>query len=426
MQSTFNDTVISQVWGRLNNAIIVRGEGSYIFDDQGNRFLDFTSGIGVTATGHCHPQVVAAVQSQASQLLFGQMNCMLPEISLRYAQALDAATPASIESFFFSNSGAEAVEGAIKLAKAATGRSNVIAFEGGFHGRTSMAMALTTSKKTYRAGYQPLPSGVFISPFPNAFYYGWESDQAVAFCLKQLRRLLQTQTPPEETAAMIIEPVLGEGGFVPAPASFLAGLRNICDETGILLIVDEIQSGFGRTGKMWAHEHSGILPDILIMAKGIASGLPMSAIGSSQELMSRWPKGSHGGTYGGGSAVAMAAALATLKVLEEEQLIPNAARMGNYLRERLDSILSSLAISFDLRGAGLMMGVEFDNNGTPDSHRASHIQKQCLQAGLMLLICGTGGNVIRWIPPLNVSQDELDSALQIFESAAKSSVLAND
>ncbi|MCP4081030.1 MAG: aminotransferase class III-fold pyridoxal phosphate-dependent enzyme, partial [Planctomycetaceae bacterium] len=162
MQSTFNDTVISQVWGRLNNAIIVRGEGSYIFDDQGNRFLDFTSGIGVTATGHCHPQVVAAVQSQASQLLFGQMNCMLPEISLRYAQALDAATPASIESFFFSNSGAEAVEGAIKLAKAATGRSNVIAFEGGFHGRTSMAMALTTSKKTYRAGYQPLPSGVFI------------------------------------------------------------------------------------------------------------------------------------------------------------------------------------------------------------------------------------------------------------------------
>ena len=426
MNSVFNEMALSQVWGRLNNAIIVRGQGSYVFDDQGNRYLDFTSGIGVTATGHCHPQIVAAIQSQASQLLFGQMNCMLPEITMRYARALEAATPDSIEAFFFSNSGAEAVEGAVKLAKAATGRTNLIAFEGGFHGRTSMTMALTSSKKTYRAGYQPLPSGVFISPFPNAFYYGWESDQAVAFCLKQLHRLLQTQTPPKETAAMIIEPVLGEGGFVPAPPSFLAGLRTICDETGILLIVDEIQSGFGRTGKMWAHEHSGILPDILTMAKGIAAGLPMSAIGSSKELMSRWPKGSHGGTYGGGSAIAMSAAIATLNVIDEEQLISNAARMGDYLRERLETILSSLAFSSDLRGAGLMIGVEFDRDGTPDSQRASQIQKQCLESGLMLLICGTGGNVIRWIPPLNVSQDELDSALQIFQLAAKSSLSGND
>jgi len=420
MQNSVSEVALSKVWGCLNKAIIVRGQGSYLFDEQDNRYLDFTSGIGVNSTGHCHPKVVAAVQAQASQLLFGQLNCVRPKITEQYAQALQAITPKSIETFFFSNSGAEAVEGAVKLAKVATGRTNMIAFDGGFHGRTAMTMALTASKNIYRAGYQPLPSGVFTSPFPNAFRYGWESDQAVTFCLDQLDRLLKTQTSPAETAAMIIEPVLGEGGFLPAPVDFLIGLRKVCDETGILLILDEIQSGFGRTGKMWAHESSGIVPDIMTMAKGIASGLPMSAFGGSYELMSKLPTGSHGGTYGGGSAVAMAAAMATLEVIEEEKLVQNAAKMGDYLQQQLSSLLSGLPTTVDIRSAGLMVGVEFDRDGKPDSEMARSLQNGCLERGLMLLICGTDGNVIRWSPPLNVSVEEIDSALEIFETAVQS------
>lgn len=413
---------LSDVWGRLNNSIIVRGEGSYILDDQGNRYLDFTSGIGVTATGHCHPQIVGAIESQASQLLFGQMNCMLPEITVRYATALRGKTPDSIETFFFSNSGAEAVEGAVKLARIATGRPNVIAFEGGFHGRTAMTMALTSSKKVYREGFQPLPAGVFFAPFPNSFYYGWTCQETVRFCLGQLERLLQTQSSAEETAAIIIEPVLGEGGFVPAPAEFLLGLREICDRTGILLIVDEIQSGFGRTGKMWAHEHSGISPDILTIAKGIASGLPMSAIGASHELMSRWTPGSHGGTYGGGSAISMAAALATLEVIENEQLIEKARVAGSLLKERLELIVTKYSGTVDVRGHGLMVGVELMRDGEPDKPAAINIQTDCLKNKLMILICGTGGNVLRWLPPLNVSEQEIDIACKTFELALENSV----
>jgi 4-aminobutyrate aminotransferase len=422
MQNSIGNVALSNVWGRLNNAMIVRGKGSFVFDDQGNRFLDFTSGIGVTSTGHCHPRVVKAVQSQANQLLFGQMNCMLPEMSARYAKALVAKTPETIETFFFANSGAEAVEGAVKLARMATGRPNIIAMEGGFHGRTAMTMALTSSKSVYRAGYQPLPSGVFFTPFPSGFYYQefqhhWDSKQTVSFCLQQLKHLFKTQSSPEETAAIIIEPVLGEGGFVPAPSGFLQELRKICDSSGILLIVDEIQSGFGRTGKMWAHEHSGIVPDVLTMAKGIASGLPMSAIGASQELMSKWPVGSHGGTYGGGSAVAMAAAMATLEVIEEEGLLENAATMGGYLKQQLEALVERLPQKVDVRGKGLMVGVEWVRDGQPESQMAKNLQSKCLEDGLMLLICGPGGNVIRWLPPLNVTQDEIDAGLRVFEAA---------
>ncbi len=421
MQDSKNDRALASVWGRLNDAKIVRGEGVYLLDEEGNRYLDFTSGIGVISTGHCHPRVVAAVRQQADQLLFGQMNCVLPKITEQYAERLQKHTPESIETFFFSNSGAEAVEGAVKLAKVATGRPNIISFDGGFHGRTAMTMALTASKKVYRSGFQPLPSGVFVSPFPNAYRYGWDVDHAVKFCIEQLKHMLKTQTSPSETAAMIVEPVLGEGGFVPAPAEFLWGLRKLCDETGILLILDEIQSGFGRTGKMWAHQHSDISPDIMTMAKGIASGMPMSAFGASWDLMEKFPKGSHGGTYGGGSAVSMAAAMATLDVIDDEGLIENASAMGGYLCQRLEKILANPPFSLDIRSAGLMVGVEFGPGDQPQTDMTQTIQKECLAQGLMLLVCGTGGNVIRWNPPLNVTSDEIDAALKIFEAALKKS-----
>ena len=216
--------------------------------------------------------------------------------------------------------------------------------------------------------------------------------------------------------------MLGEGGFVPAPAEFLLGLRQICDRTGILLIVDEIQSGFGRTGEMWAHQHSGISPDILTMAKGIASGLPMSAIGASHELMSRWLPGSHGGTYGGGSAISMAAALATLEVIENEKLIGNARAIGSKLKQRLESIVTKYPGTFDVRGHGLMVGVELTRDGKPDKPTAINIQADCLKNKLLLLTCGTAGNVLRWLPPLNVSIEEVSIACEVFESAIENSV----
>jgi 4-aminobutyrate aminotransferase len=415
--------LLSPVWGHLNSSPIVRGEGVYVYDAAGNRFIDFTSGIGVTATGHCHPTVVSAIQQQAASLVFGQINCMIAEPTLRYAEALRTVTPAGLDCFFFSNSGAEAVEGAVKLAKIATGRTNVIAFTGGFHGRTAMTMALTSSKAGYRGGYQPLPSGVFFAPYPYAFRYGWDEDQTVQFCLSELDRMLRSQTLPDETAAVLIEPVLGEGGFVPAPPQFLSELRGLCDEHGMLLIFDEIQSGFGRTGDFWTHTSSGVKPDILLMAKAIASGMPLSAIAASRQLMEHWSPGSHGGTYGGGSAVAMGAALATLEVIQEENLVDNARRMGTHLTQRLRALQQSFPAMADVRGPGLMVGCEFVDQGQPATDLVKALQQACLAEGLMLLSCGTYANVIRWLPPLIVTTEQIDESVEIFAAALRAAIV---
>jgi 4-aminobutyrate aminotransferase len=288
---------ISPVWTRYTPIVAERAEGAYIYDRDGTRYLDFTCGIGVTNTGHCHPAVVQAIQEQAAKLLHGQVNIIFHPPLLELAQELRTIVPEPLDCFFFSNSGAEAVEGAVKLARHATGRPNIIVFQGSFHGRTALTMALTTSKTVYRVGYQPLPAGVFVAPYPYAYRYGWSPEEAEAFCLREVEFLLKTQTAPTETAAILVEPVLGEGGYVVPPPGFLKGLRWICDEHDILLIVDEVQSGFGRTGKWFAIEHFGTPPDIMIMAKGLASGLPLSGIAARRELMARWIPGSHGGTY---------------------------------------------------------------------------------------------------------------------------------
>ena len=415
--STNTPESLAKVWSRLNPHPIVRGEGSCVFDVHGKQYIDFTCGIGVTSTGHCHPKVVAAVQQQAEHLLFGQINCMLPQVTLQYCAKLTEVTPDSIDTFFFSNSGAEAVEGAVKLSKIATGRTNVIAFDGGFHGRTAMTMALTSSKSVFRAGYQPLPAGVVIAPFPNTYRYRWDNQAGIVdYCLSQLGQILNSQSTPDETAAMIVEPVLGEGGFIPTPPRFLQGLRKICDATGILLIVDEVQTGFGRTGDMWAHSSSNIVPDIMTMAKGIASGLPLSVVGASRDLMNKWPIGAHGGTYGGGSALAMVAAIATLDIIQEENLIENVVAMGNHLRKSLQEVVANTDLPTEVRGPGLMIGIELGTPEEPNSEMASRIQRECLERGLMLLTCGPNGNVIRWVPPLNVTKSEIDSAVDIFRS----------
>ncbi|OQY23356.1 MAG: aspartate aminotransferase family protein [Anaerolineaceae bacterium 4572_32.2] len=407
---------ISPVWSRITNIVVERGEGAYIFDVDGERYLDFTSGIGVTNTGHCHPRVVAAAREQVGKIVHAQVNILYHTPLFRLADALREVMPPGLDTFFFSNSGAEAVEGAVKLARHATGRNNVIVFQGSFHGRTNQTMAMTTSKTIYRQHYQPLAAGVFVAPYPYWYRYGWEPEKSSRWCLKELRHLLASQTAPSETAAIVIEPVLGEGGYVVPPPSFLPGLRELCDEHDILLIADEVQSGFGRTGKFFAIEHFGVIPDVLIMAKGLASGFPLSGLAAPRALMDKWIVGSHGGTYGG-NAVSCAAAEATVRVLQDG-LVENAAHMGSVLMDGLRDIQNRHPVLGDARGLGLMVGAEFTHaDGSPATDVAKAVIARCQQDKLLLLNCGTYSNVIRWIPPLIVTREQIETALEIFERA---------
>jgi 4-aminobutyrate aminotransferase len=409
---------ISPVWTRYTPIVVERAEGAYIYDRESDRqYLDFTTGIGVTNTGHCHPRVVEAIQEQAARLLHGQVNIVFHPPLLELAEELEPVVPEGLDSFFFSNSGAEAVEGAVKLARHATGRPNIIVFQGSFHGRTALTMALTTSKTIYRIGYQPLPAGVFVAPYPYAYRYGWSDSETVDFCLNELELLLKTQTAPEETAAVLVEPVLGEGGYVVPPPGFLKGLRRVCDEHDMLLIADEVQSGFGRTGRWFAVEHFDLTPDIMTMAKGIASGLPLSGVAARSDLMDRWMPGSHGGTYGG-NAVACAAAVATARVIKEEKLLENATRVGARLMDQLRAVQEDFLVIGDLRGLGLMIATEFTaDDGSPDTKTAKAVAAGCLERGLMLLTCGPWNNTVRWIPPLIVTADQIDEGVQIFRAA---------
>ena len=411
---------LSSVWTHLTHIQPTRAEGVYLFEQDGTRFTDFTSGIGVTNTGHCHPKVVKAIQAQAEKLLFGQMNIVVSPAALELTDALLPLMPSGIDSFFFSNSGAEATEGALKLARHATKRTNVVVFQGSFHGRTAQAMAMTTSKTVYRHQYQPLPGGVFVAPYPYSYFYGWDEEQTVEFCVRQLEHLLKSQSAPDETAAIMIEPILGEGGYVPAPLPFLHELRRVCDEHGIMLVMDEVQTGFGRTGKMFCFEHADVRPDIIVMAKGLGSGLPISGIASSRDLMSRWQTGTHGGTYGGGSAIPLAAAKATVEVMLAEKLPENAAKMGKRLIEGLRELQRDYSVLGDVRGRGLMVGTEFAApDGKPDPDTCKRVHQACLDQNLLLLTCGTYGNIIRWIPPLVVNAGQIDEALEVFSGALK-------
>lgn len=418
-QDTISTTaLLSPVWTHLTHIQPVKGEGIYLYDAEGEQYMDFTSGIGVVNTGHCHPRVVAAIQEQAKHLLFGQMNCVISPTTLELATKLNEITPTHIDRFFFANSGAEATEAAVKLAKAATGRPNVIVFQGSFHGRTHLAMAMTTSKTVYRHLYHPLPSGVFVAPFPNSYYYGWDEATAVDFCKKGLDLLLCGQTAPDETAAIIIEPVLGEGGYVPAPAAYLHYLREVCDKHGILMIMDEVQTGFGRTGKLFCFEHAGVKPDVIVMAKGLGSGVPISAVAASAEIMRQWTPGTHGGTYGGGSAINSAAASATIDVILEEGLLQNATERGQQLQEGLKALQKKFPAIGDVRGIGLMVATEFSNKDkSPNADATTRIIKACISKGLLLLSCGSYKNVVRWIPPLVVTEEQINESLSIFESA---------
>jgi len=413
---------LSPVLKQATPVVAARGEGVYIYDEDDRRYLDFTAGIGVTSTGHCHPRVVAAAQEQVATLIHGQYTTVMHRPLLRLTERLGEVLPAGLDRLFYVNSGSEAVEAALRLARQATGRQNAIVFQGSFHGRTMGAASLTTSGVKIRAGIGPLVPGVVVSPFPYAYRLGLSEADAVAHALRELDYLFATVTSPQDTAAVFIEPVLGEGGYVPVPDAFLQGLRERADRHGFLLVADEVQTGFGRTGTFWGHEPSGIRPDIVITAKGLASGFPLSAIAAPASIMDRaWP-GSQGGTYGG-NAVSCAAALATLDVIQEEGLVENSARMGERLRQGLEKVAEANPVIGDVRGRGLMLANEFTApDGSPDAATALSAQQAAARNGLLLLTCGPAGNVVRMIPPLVVNGDQVDTAVSLWATSVEEAV----
>ncbi|ACU53650.1 aminotransferase class-III [Acidimicrobium ferrooxidans DSM 10331] len=410
---------LAPVWSKVSPITVTHGRGARVWDTNGQAWLDMTAGIAVTSTGHAHPKVAEAIARQAERFIHAQVNIYTHDLLQPLADALDAITPDGIDTFFFSNSGAEATEAAVKLARQATKRPNVIVFQGSFHGRTAQAMAMTTSRTGYRAGYMPLPAGVFVSLFPGFPRSSRVGDEvSVDEALDYLDYLLASQTAPAETAAVVIEPVLGEGGYIPAPAAFLTGVVERARAHGIVFVADEVQTGFGRTGRMFAVEHANVTPDILVMAKGIASGFPFSGIGASWELMERWPVGSHGGTYGG-NPMGVAAALATIQVIQEEGLVDNAARRGAQLQASMERIAEKFECVSRVRGLGLMVGVELrDDAGRPDADLVGRVLAE-MQAShrVLAMSAGTFGNIIRWMPPLVVSEAEIDEAAAAFEAS---------
>lgn len=400
-----------------------RGEGVYLYDTEDRRYLDFTAGIGVTSTGHCHPRVVEAAQRQVGTLIHGQYTTVMHEPLLNLTERLGEVLPDGLDALFYANSGSEAVEAALRLARHATGRQNAIVFSGSFHGRTMGAAALTTAGTKFRAGIGPLMPGVAVAPFPFAFRQGCSEEQAVESALRELDYLLATVSAPADTAAIFVEPVLGEGGYVPAPSAFLAGLRERADRHDILLVVDEVQTGFGRTGRFWGHEHSvGVRPDVVVTAKGLASGFPLSAIAAPVAIMEKAWSGSQGGTYGG-NAVACAAALATLDVIRDENLVDNAAEQGRRLADGLRKVAADHPGIADVRGLGLMVGNEFcAPDGTPDTGTAQRAQQEAAHLGLLLLTCGAHGNVVRMIPPLVVNAEQIDAGVALWARAVAAAV----
>ncbi len=405
-------THLSGVWFKVTDLQVASGRGCRVTTTDGEEYLDFAAGIAVNSTGHSHPSVVAAIAEQAARGIHLQANVYTHDLLEPLAARLADITPGRLDTFFFANSGAEITEAAVKLAKQVTGRPNVVVFAGSFHGRTHMTMAMTTSKTGYRAGHSPLPSGVFVAPFPDPL--APDADAEVARALAGLDHLLASMTAPSETAAMIIEPVLGEGGYCPAPPAFLTGIAERCHAHGILFVADEVQSGFGRTGRMFAVEHYGVEPDLICMAKGIASGFPISALGTRRDLDDRWPRGSHGGTYGG-NPIGCAAALATIDVISAPGFLDNVRGRGEQLTHGLLELQRQSAGLRQVRGLGLMVAAELD-----DPARVAAIVAHCRDEGrLILMTAGTYGTVVRWMPPLVVTAAEIDEALGAFIAAVK-------
>ena len=409
--------VVSPSYTRCYPLVCARGQGAVIEDVDGNRFLDFNAGIAVVSTGHCHPRVVDAIQRQAARLIHMSGTDFFYEEMVALAEKLAEIAPGNVaRRVSFGNSGAEAIEGSIKLARYATGRDKILAFYGSFHGRTMGALSLTSRKAVQREGFGPLVPGVVHAPYPYCYRcpYGKEPDTCAVECVKFIEEtLLRTVAPAKEVAAIAVEPVQGEGGYIVPPKKFFDELERVAEQNGILLIFDEVQSGMGRTGKMWASEHFDAVPDILAIAKGIASGMPLGATVARADLMT-WPPGAHASTFGG-NPVCAAAALTTIALLQEE-LVANAATMGAHLMDGMRDWPARFPVVGEVRGLGLMIGIELvrDQRTREKAPRLrDQLQQMAFERGLLVL--GAGDNTIRLCPPLVVTKDQCDFALETLE-----------
>ena len=396
-----------------------RVEGVTIYGRDGRRYLDFLSGFGACNVGHNHPRVVAAAREQMERMVHAPVGVLATEPLLRLAWELGQITPGGADMFFFGNSGAEAVEGAIKLARYVTGRPGIIGFLGSFHGRTMGVASLTTSKVTYRAGHGPFVPDVHFARFPYPYRSSAADPEACAQeALADIERLFEHVIAPQDVAAILLEPIQGEGGYVIPPRSWLVALRGICDEHGILLIFDEVQTGFGRTGEWFAAQALGVDPDIVCLAKGIANGFPLGATAAPRELMGQWGATSHGTTYGG-NPIACAASLATLEVIREQNLMENARVQGAHMLEALEELQAETHIIGDVRGIGLMVAAEVVKPGTkePNTEAVRRIKERALEGGLLFYPCGHWSQTIRLIPPLTITRAQVNEGLDILREA---------
>lgn len=402
------------------NLPVVKAEGCYYYGADGKKYLDFTSGIAVENVGHRHPKVVEAIKHSADHLVHGPSGVIIYESILQLAKELGEILPGDLDCFFFANSGTEAIEGAIKLAKYVTKKPYVLSFTGCFHGRSIGALSVSTSKSKYRKYLQPSWL-TYQVPYANAKACP-EGEDPEEYCLQKLEADFQSvfnhQVDPEEIACMIVEPVLGEGGYVIPPKGWLKKVREVCDQHNILLIFDEVQTGFGRTGEWFAAHTFDVTPDIMAIAKGIAAGLPLSATVASHELMQKWPLGTHGTTFGG-NPMACSAALASLQVIKEENLLSNTKQMGQYALEKLQQMKENHPVIGSVRGVGLMIGIEIINPSTkqPDGQGVLKILDIALHKGVLFYLCGNSGEVIRMIPPLIVNKEQIDAGLKALDEA---------
>jgi 4-aminobutyrate aminotransferase len=398
---------------------VVSASGLELHCADGRTYLDFTSGVATTNTGHCHPRVIQAAHRQIELLIHYAVGIGFHEPLLRLAEALATVTPEGLDTFFFSNSGSEAVEGAVKLARYVTRRPVVIAFQGGFHGRTYMSASITTAKAAYRLNYEPFVGSVYFAPYADVFHSRHHPDdpeRCSAEALAELRTVLDRIAPPSEVACLVVEPVQGEGGYIIPPRAFLAGLRQICDEIGALLVFDEVQTGFGRTGQMFAAQTFDVRPDVMAIGKAIASGFPLSATVARADLMQAWLTGSHGTTFGG-NPVSCAAALATLDIIEDEGLLANCRAQGARLLAGLQDVKARHELVTDVRGLGLMVALEFGQPDEPRPDLTRRVLDACLQRGLLFYMAGSHSQVIRIMPPLVLSPDHVDRAIGVVDDA---------
>lgn len=415
--------LLAPCYARYSDLVVERAEGAHLFTVDGRDVLDFGSGIGVVNVGHRHPAVLAAVHEQVDRLWHTSVTTLNP-LMVEAAEALVRIAPEGLDTVFFGNSGAEAVEAALKLARKATGRTEIIAFRGAFHGRTYGAVTLTASKAKYHQGIGPFLPGVHHVEYPYCFRHcpADSSGRCAVAAGEEIERLFSTTLAPSDVAAIVVEPVLGEGGYVVPPAEFLPNLRRICDEHGILLVADEVQSGVGRTGRNFAVDHWGVRPDILCVAKGFGSGLPIGGIVAPAAIMRAWHPGDHGTTFGG-NPIACAAAIATVQVLESERICERAATLGGQVLARARSWQADIAELADVRGLGLMIGLEFmHGDGRPAADVVTDVRNRALQRDVLLLSAGPDENVIRLAPPLTIPEDELERGLSVLEQSIREAV----